>query len=507
MARLRTIYRCTDCGTAAAKWVGRCATCGTWGTLAEEVVDDHPAASRAARDGRAPGTAVPVPLALVDSGPSAWRPTGIGELDRVLGGGLVPGSVTVVGGEPGIGKSTLLLQVLASLAAAGPNCLLVSAEESAPQVRLRAGRLGALPESLLILPETSLPVILEAIDACAPSVCVIDSIQTVMDPELGSAAGSITQVRDCAAALTQLAKATGVAIILVGHVTKDGALAGPRGLEHVVDTVLSFEGDRHHALRLLRAVKHRFGATGELGLFEMTDSGMRGVEDPSGLLLGDRRRGVPGSAAVTTIEGRRPLVVEIQALVGPAGPTGPRRSAQGVDSGRLALLLAVLERHLGVKLSNLEVFVSAVGGVKLTEPAVDLGMALALASAASGIALPDDVVAFGEVGLGGELRQVPHGARRLAEAARLGFTQALVPASAPPGPNGLRVVRVSTVAEAVGFLRVGAADGAGDGAIPAEAHVRGEGSDEAGDHARGHAGLGAPRPLAAVPTARMAGWK
>ena len=441
MAKERTAYRCSDCGASEAKWVGRCASCGTWGSIVEEV-------ARTTLRATAPG-AGPRPLHLVATGGTSCQPTGVAELDRVLGGGLVPGSVTLLGGEPGIGKSTLLLQVLASLADSGGPCLLVSAEESAPQVRIRAGRLGAVPEGLLVLAETSLPAILDAIDSCRPTVCVIDSIQTVLDPDVGSAPGSVAQVRECAHALTRVAKERGIAVVLVGHVTKDGSLAGPRVLEHVVDTVLSFEGDRHHALRLLRAVKHRYGATGELGLFEMTELGMVGVDDPSGLLLGDRRAGVPGSVVVPALEGRRPLVVEVQSLVGPSGAAGPRRSGQGIDNGRLALLLAVLERRAQVALATSEVFVSAVGGVKLTEPAADLGIALALASAVSDVALPDDLVAFGEVGLGGELRQVPHGARRLAEAARLGFTQAIVPSSAPPAPPGLSVLRVSTLAEAI----------------------------------------------------------
>ena len=444
MARERMTYRCSDCGAAGPKWVGRCSSCGTWGSIVEEV-------ARAAPRPAAPGSGA-VPLHLVATGGTASQPTGVVELDRVLGGGLVPGSVTLLGGEPGIGKSTLLLQVLASIAASGGPCLLVSAEESAPQVRIRAGRLGTVPDGLLVLAETSLPAILDAIDSCCPAVCVIDSIQTVLDPDIGSAPGTVAQVRECAHAFTRVAKERGIAVVLVGHVTKDGALAGPRVLEHVVDTVLSFEGDRHHALRLLRAVKHRFGATGELGLFEMTDLGMIGVEDPSGLLLGDRRAGVPGSAVVTALEGRRPLVVEVQSLVGPSGSAGPRRSGQGIDNGRLALLIAVLERRVSVALSTSEVFVSAVGGVKLTEPAADLGIALALASAVSDVALPDDLVAFGEVGLGGELRQVPHGARRLAEAARLGFAQAIVPTSAPPAPPGLDVIRVSTLSEAIDRL-------------------------------------------------------
>lgn len=441
------MYRCSGCGAVEPKWVGRCATCSTWGSLVEDVVR-----APAGREALLASRPVPVPLHLVETGGTDCQPTGVAELDRVLGGGLVPGSVTLLGGEPGIGKSTLLLQVLASLARSGGPCLLVSAEESAPQVRIRAGRLGALPEGLLVLAETLLPTILDAIDGCQPSVCVIDSIQTVLDPEIGSAPGSVTQVRECAHALTRVAKERGIAVILVGHVTKDGALAGPRVLEHVVDTVLSFEGDRHHALRLLRAVKHRFGPTGELGLFEMTDIGMVGVDDPSGLLLGDRRRGVPGSAVVTAIEGRRPLLVEVQSLVAAPGSAGARRSGQGIDPGRLALLVAVLEQRVGIALSSSEVFVSAVGGVRVTEPAADLGIALALASAARDVALPDDLVAFGEIGLGGELRQVPHGARRLAEAARLGFAQAIVPASAPPAPAGLRAIRVSTLAEATQLL-------------------------------------------------------
>ena len=480
MARERTIYRCSDCGVAEMKWVGRCASCGTWGSIVEEKVRSTPPSGlRPAGPG-----ASPTPLHLVATGGTSCQPTGVAELDRVLGGGLVPGSVTLLGGEPGIGKSTLLLQVLASLARSDGPCLLVCAEESAPQVRIRAGRLGAVPEGLLVLAETSLPAILAAIDACRPTVCVIDSIQTVLDPDLGSAPGSVAQVRECAHAFTRVAKERGVAVILVGHVTKDGALAGPRALEHVVDTVLSFEGDRHHALRLLRAVKHRFGATGELGLFEMTDLGMIGVEDPSGLLLGDRRRGVPGSAVVTALESRRPLVVEVQSLVAPSGPAGPRRSGQGIDNGRLALLLAVLERRVGVVLSSSEVFVSAVGGVKLTEPAADLGIALALASAAADVALPDDMVAFGEVGLGGELRQVPHGARRLAEAARLGFTQAIVPASAPPAPDGLRVIRVSTLAEATDLLSLRGGTLAADGDADAAAVGRGDARAQQGGSGR-----------------------
>jgi len=380
------------------------------------------------------------------------------ELDRVLGGGLVDGSVTLLGGEPGIGKSTLLLQVLAAVSAKG-SCLLVSAEESVAQVRLRAERLGPLPAGLLVIAETGLQGIVATIEASAPAVCVVDSIQAVADPDLGSGPGSVTQVRECAHALTRVAKERGTAVVLVGHVTKDGGLAGPRALEHVVDTVLSFEGDRHHALRMLRAVKHRFGPTGELGLFEMTDQGMAGVRDPGGLFLGDRGRDAPGSAVVMTIEGRRPLLVEVQALVGRGTSANPRRAAQGVDSGRVAQLIAVLERHAGVVLGGADVFVSAVGGVRLPEPAADLGIALALVSATTDRVIPGDLAAVGEIGLGGELRQVPHAARRLAEAARMGFRRALVPTSSPRGPAGLELLRAGTVAEAIGALGIAATGG------------------------------------------------
>jgi len=444
VTKARTVLRCGECGAGAPKWAGRCPTCDEWNTLVEEV--ERPAAAGA------PGVAAEraVPIVEVDAHEWAARPTGVSELDRVLGGGLVPGSVTLLGGEPGIGKSTLLLQALASLAAGGARCLLVSAEESRQQVRLRAERLGALPASLWLVGETVLPNVVADIEQVAPDVCVIDSIQTLHDPELGSAPGSVTQVRECAQQLVQVSKARGLATLLVGHVTKDGALAGPRVLEHIVDTVLSFEGERHHALRLLRALKHRFGPTSELGLFEMVDAGLLGVPDAGGMFLADRRPGVPGSVVVPTIEGHRPLLVELQALVGPAAVAAmPRRSAQGLDSGRLALLLAVLDRRVQLSLGGADVYASAVGGVRVVEPGADLALALALASAHTDTALPDDLVACGEVGLGGELRQVSQTPRRLAEAARLGFGQALVPRSAPDPPPGITVHRVGTLSEAV----------------------------------------------------------
>jgi DNA repair protein RadA/Sms len=422
--------------------------------MEEEVAEAHRAPSLAALR----PASRPVPIGEVDL--AAWRPraTGLDELDRVLGGGLVPGSVTLLGGEPGIGKSTLLLQALAAMAAEGARCLLVTAEESAQQVRLRAERLDALAPGVHLVAETALPWILDHLAELRPDVVVVDSIQTVHDPEVGSAPGTVSQVRECAHRLVREAKERSTTTVLVGHVTKDGALAGPRVLEHVVDTVLSFEGERHHALRLLRAVKHRFGATHELGLFEMTEHGLDGVPDPSGLFLADRRAGVAGSVVVPTIEGHRPLLVEVQALVSETKLAQPRRSAQGLDGGRLSLLLAVLDRRVGLPMHRFDVHASAVGGVKLGEPGADLAVALALVSSLTDRPLPGDLVACGEVGLGGELRQVSQTARRLAEAARLGFRRAVVPTSAPDVPPGVTAVRADTLEQAVqltGCLRRG----------------------------------------------------
>ena len=395
-----------------------------------------------------PGTAaIAMPITEVGALTGGPTSTGISELDRVLGGGLVPGSVSLLAGEPGIGKSTLLLQ----LAATWPTrTLYVSAEESAQQVRLRAERLGALGPNLWLLSETSLPHVMRALATAQPQLVVIDSIQSVSDPELGSAPGSVVQVRGCTHRLVAEAKQRGIPMVLVGHVTKDGSLAGPRVLEHVVDTVLSFEGDRHHALRLLRAVKHRFGSTNELGVFEMVERGLVGVPDASSLFLTDRRTGVAGSAVTPTLEGHRPLLVEVQALTNRVnGGVPPRRSAQGVDAGRLALLLAVLERRGRLPMGQHEVFASAVGGVRLTEPGGDLPMCLAIVSALVDHPLPPDVISFGELGLAGELRQVAHASRRLAEAARLGFTRAIVPANSANGVDGIKLVRVATLNEAL----------------------------------------------------------
>jgi len=441
-SRPKTTFRCTSCGAAAPVWGGRCGGCAEWGTLVEERV------APAAVPVLAP--AAPArPIRKVGAHDAQPVPTGMGELDRVLGGGLVPGSVTLLGGEPGIGKSTLLLQAAAAVAGAGHDVLYVSAEESAGQVRGRAERLGALADRLWLASGTALPEVIGHLDAVKPGVVVVDSIQTVHDPELGSAPGAVGQVRECAQRLVVEARARGVAVVLVGHVTKDGGLAGPRVLEHLVDTVLAFEGDRHHSLRLLRAVKHRFGGTGELGVFEMTDGGLAGVDDPSALFLADRRRGEAGSVVVPVLDGGRPLLVEVQALLAPTTIPTPRRQGQGIDGGRLGMLLAVLAQRVGVSLHDRDVWVTVAGGVRASEPAVDLGVALAVVSAATGVPVPADLVACGEVGLAGELRQVGRLDRRLAEAARLGFRRVLVPATAPEPPPGCRALRAHGLREAI----------------------------------------------------------
>jgi len=456
------VHRCRACGGGTPRWAGRCPTCGEWNSLVEEQVAgsvSQPRRATGALDLLAEGVFGPgpveasaraLPLDAVDPTQSGPVPTGLAELDRVLGGGLVPGSVTLLGGEPGVGKSTLLLQVLASMAGRGAPVLLVSAEESAQQVRRRAERLGPLPAGLMVLATTDLSALPAALVDTAPGLVVVDSIQAVFDPAVAGIPGSLGQVRACTDQVVHLAKLHRVAIVVVGHVTKEGTLAGPRTLEHLVDTVLGVEGDRHHALRTVRATKHRFGPTGELGLFEMNDTGLAVVTDPYRLLLGDRRPGAPGSAVLPAMQGQRALLVEVQALTSrTASDTPSRRSAQGVDGGRLALLLAVLEQRAGVSVTRTDVFASAVGGIRVLEPAADLALALALASAVTDRPLPPDLVVFGEVGLGGEIRQVPHAPRRLAEAARVGFRHALVPSSCPDGPPGMEVVHVRSLGQAI----------------------------------------------------------
>jgi DNA repair protein RadA/Sms len=443
MTKRKTVFRCSACGASTPQWVGKCPSCEAWNSLAEALAFERPSL--------VPGGERALPIAEVDPADHFMVPTGVGELDRVLGGGLVAGSVTLVGGEPGIGKSTLLLQLGGAVAAGGHRhrVLYVSAEESRAQVRARAERLGALRPRLWVASETALPRLLAHIGEVGADVVVVDSVQTIADPEIGSAPGTVVQVRECARQLVAEAKQRDIAVLLVGHVTKEGALAGPRVLEHVVDTVLSFEGDRHHALRLLRATKHRFGPTSELGLFEMTDAGLQGVPDASGLFLADRRPGVTGSAVVPTLDGHRPLLVEVQALVARSSLGTPRRSAHGIDPGRLALLLAVLEQRAGVGFGQLDVFALAVGGVRVVEPGADLAVALAAVSSAVDVPLPDDLVACAEVGLGGELRQVHQTPRRLAEAARLGFKRALLPTNAADPPTGIRAVRADSLGDAI----------------------------------------------------------
>ena len=443
MSRPRIAHVCSSCGTHHPKWAGQCTGCGEWNTLVEEVVSTG---------GEAPLVASapvgrPVPIAEVDAIAGEPRPTGITEFDRVLSGGLVPGSVTLVGGEPGIGKSTLLLQVAHSWPG---SVLYVCAEESAQQVRHRAERLGSSTDGLWLLPETDLASVVAGIDEVSPSLLVIDSVQTVADPALPSAAGSVAQVRAVTQRLVSEAKRRDLPVVLVGHVTKEGDLAGPRVLEHLVDTVVTFEGDRHHALRLVRAVKHRFGSTNDLSVFEMAGDGLRGVDDPSHLFLADRRPGVPGSVVTPTLEGRRPIVVEIQALTTPAPPGVPaRRTSQGVDPARLALLLAVLTRHAGVRMHEHDVYVSTVGGVRLTEPGVDLSIALAVVSAVVDRPLPPGLAVVGEVGLGGEIRQASHPDRRVAEAERLGCDRILVPERTPGDDASSRLVRVDGIVAAL----------------------------------------------------------
>ncbi|MGE0877833.1 MAG: DNA repair protein RadA [Acidimicrobiia bacterium] len=447
MAKTKTVFRCTDCGSEAPKWVGRCSGCGEWNTLVEEL-DTPFAVGPVAVGGFLVEREPPVPIDAVADEHGQPVATGIPELDRVLGGGLVAGSVSLLGGEPGVGKSTLLLMVAAARALSGQRVLYVSAEESKHQIRARAERLGAVVPNLWLSADCVVPAIVSAIDEVKPDLVIVDSIQTVADPSLSGAPGSVGQVRECAYRLVREAKQRNVAMVLVGHVTKDGALAGPRVLEHIVDTVLSFEGERHHALRLLRAVKHRFGPTGELGVFEMGDAGLRAVNDPSALFLADRRRGVAGSVVTATLEGQRPILAEVQGLVVASPMNQPRRSTSGLDNQRLAMLIAVLDKRTGVRLAQHDVYVSTVGGARLIEPGTDLAVALALVSSASGAPVGDDIVVCGEVGLGGELRQVGQTPRRLAEAARLGFRRAIVPPSVPDCA-GIEVIRTARLAQAI----------------------------------------------------------
>jgi DNA repair protein RadA/Sms len=437
MAKVAVQHACTECGYMAARWFGRCPGCGAFGTLVAET----PPAAGGAREPR------PV-LRLVDVEPEEAEriPTGVLELDRVLGGGIVPASLVLVGGEPGVGKSTLLLSALAAISRGGRRALLVTGEESSAQVKLRAARLGGA-EAVEILAETELEAVCAALERERPAVCVVDSVQTLYSAELGSAPGSVAQVRESAARLLRVAKELGVATILVGHVTKDGAVAGPRVLEHLVDCVLQFEGDRYHAHRVLRAVKNRFGSTNELGVFEMTGAGLTGVPDPSEL-FGRTVAGEPGAAVACALEGTRPLLLEIQALVAPTDLAMPRSVATGVDPKRLAMIVAVLSRHARVALGAADVFVNVAGGVRIDEPGADLAVALAIASAARGSPVREEIAAFGEIGLTGRLRAAAQSERRLEECAKLGLAGVVAPAGTS-ARGKLHVQQVETLRQAI----------------------------------------------------------
>lgn len=454
----RTVFLCADCGNESPKWFGRCPHCGAWNSAREGPGSRREASggrnarpgSRSGYAGAAGAAAAPVLIERIETGAEDRWPSGIGELDRVLGGGLVPGSLVLIGGDPGIGKSTLALQLAAALARSGRTVLYVTGEESPRQARMRAERIALRDagERLWVHAEVDLEAIAAEVERLGPGFLVIDSIQTLLLGSIDAAPGSVSQVRECGLFLLRLAKERGLPVLLIGHVTKDGAVAGPRTLEHMVDAVLYLEGERHHEYRILSAAKNRFGSTHEIGVFEMRGDGLAEVENPSERLLRDRGESVPGSAVVAAIEGSRPLLVEVQALVAPTHFANPQRVAQGIDPRRLAVVGAVLEKRAGLSLAGADVFVNVAGGIRLEEPAADLGLALALASSVRDRPLRPDLVAVGEIGLGGELRPVPQLERRLVEARRLGFRAAVVPKrSAPEGERG--VIAAATLREAI----------------------------------------------------------
>ncbi|MEV0697388.1 DNA repair protein RadA [Saccharopolyspora sp. NPDC050389] len=445
-------YRCADCGHEVTKWVGRCPSCQAWGTI-DETAAARPMLTKVAAG--APSTPAR-PIAEVDLDSARAVSTGIAELDRVLGGGIVPGAVVLLAGEPGVGKSTLLLEVAhrwAAGASPGPS-LYVTGEESAGQVRLRAERTDSVHPELYLGAESNLSAVLGHVDAVKPGLLIVDSVQTVQSPEADGSPGGVTQVRAVTTALVSLAKERGLPVVLVGHVTKDGAVAGPRVLEHLVDVVLHFEGDRHSALRMLRGVKNRFGPADEVGCFEQRDDGIAEVPDPSGLFINRKETQVDGTAVTVMVEGKRPLLVEVQSLVMKTQMAMPRRSVSGLDSARVSMMLAVLGKHGKVPTGEYDVFAATVGGTKVHEPAADLAIALAIASSQRGKPLPPNLIAVGEVGLAGEIRRVSSVGRRLAEAARLGFDRALVPPDAGPLPKGVRATVVSNVSEALKIVGV-----------------------------------------------------
>jgi DNA repair protein RadA/Sms len=442
---VKQAFRCGECGWESLKWVGRCGECQAWGTI------EQPGLLRLRSVAATSVTAAARPIGEIDAESARSVPTGVDELDRVLGGGLVPGVVVLLAGEPGVGKSTLVLDVAAKFAVPDNRTLYITGEESTAQVRLRAGRIKALSPDLFLAAETDVGAILKHLDDVNPSLLIVDSVQTMAIADVDGSAGGVTQVRQVAAALIAVAKERGIATVLVGHVTKDGSIAGPRVLEHLVDVVLQFEGERHSRLRLVRAIKNRYGACDEVGCFDLTEEGIVGLADPSGLFLSRRSDAVSGTCVTVALEGRRPLVAEVQALVAKSNLAIPRRTTSGLDAARVSMVLAVTERRAKILLTGSDVFTATVGGVKLTEPAGDLAVALAVASAERDQPLPPNLVAVGEVGLAGEVRRVEGVGRRLTEAARLGFIRALVPPDSGPVPPGVHSIEVSDLAQAIEY--------------------------------------------------------
>ena len=458
--KLKTIYVCTQCGETSPRWLGRCPSCGAWNTMTEDVVAEPAKASsgKAAAAPRVTGQTSLVPQKLKSISTTEEKSrivTGISELDRVLGGGIVIGSVTLIGGEPGIGKSTLLLQVCKNLSRQRKRVLYISGEESLQQIKIRAERIGEFSESLSLLCETNLDTIHEIIKKEKPEIVVIDSIQTMYNEEVSSAPGSVSQVRESTGVFMQIAKGMGISIFIVGHVTKEGVVAGPRVLEHMVDTVLYFEGDRHAAYRILRGVKNRFGSTNEIGVFEMRQNGLMEVENPSEYMLSGKPEGASGSVVACSMEGTRPILVEIQALVCQSNFGIPRRTAVGTDFNRVNLLMAVLEKKVGLRLAASDAYVNIAGGMKMTEPAIDLGICLAIVSSAKDIVIPDNVMVFGEVGLSGEIRAVNMAGQRVQEAKKLGFGTVVLPEvcrSSVGKVEGINLVYVSQIRDAIGYI-------------------------------------------------------
>ena len=452
----KTVYFCQECGYESSKWMGQCPGCKAWNTFVEETVSTKKSSSAGVGSFQSPGKR-PEPVRLKDISLSEdeRRLTKIGELDRVLGGGIVPGSLVLVGGDPGIGKSTLLLQVCRNLALSGNSVLYIYGEESLRQIKLRAERIGEFNEKLQLLCETNLETIREVIERKKPDTVVIDSIQTMFHEDISSAPGSVSQVRESTNILMQIAKGQGVSIFIVGHVTKEGNVAGPRVLEHMVDTVLYFEGDRHASYRILRAVKNRFGSTNEIGVFEMRSTGLEEVKNPSEFMLNGKPSDTSGSIVACSMEGTRPILVEIQALVCQSNFGIPRRTAVGTDFNRVNLLMAVLEKKVGIHLAACDAYVNIAGGMKMTEPAIDLGISLAVVSSCKDIVIPDSVIAFGEIGLSGEVRAVSMAGQRVAEAKKLGFETVILPEvcrSATEKIKGIRLVYVSWIQDAIRFI-------------------------------------------------------